>query len=288
MKITLLLIPVTAGLAFGQAPQNPKFEVASVHPSPAVRQDGVAIGVHTDGAQVRINALPMRDYVARAYRVRQAQVIGPEWLTSERYDASAKLPDGATSDQIPEMIQAMLLERFQLKAHREKRDLPAYVITAGKPPLNMKLLPPDTTPPTPTGTSDVQASGTAAGVSVNLGNGSSYTFANGVFTGHKLTMDQLARMVERYVDRPMVDMTGIPGSYDFSFKVGEEDSQVMLIHAALGAGMQLPPQVIQFAANGSVSSLMDGFQSLGLKMESRKAPIDVVVVDSLSKTPSEN
>jgi uncharacterized protein (TIGR03435 family) len=284
----LLLITLNAGLLFSQAPAGPRFEVASVHPSPGVRQDGVAIGVHADGAQVRINALPMRDYVARAYRVRQLQVIGPEWLTSERYDVSAKLPDGATSDQIPEMIQALLLERFQLKAHREKRDLPAYVITSGKPPLNMKLLPPDTNPPAPKGTGDIQATGSAAGVSVDLGNGSSYTFANGVFTGHKLTMDQLARMVERYVDRPIVDMTDQPGSYDFSFKVSEEDNQVMLIHAALGAGMQLPPQVVQFAANGSVSSLMDGFQSLGLKMESRKAPIDVVVVDSLNKTPSEN
>jgi len=284
-----LLTALSTGLVFAQAPPaNPKFEVASVHPSPAVRQDSVAIGVHTDGAQVHINALPMLDYVARAYRVRQHQVIGPDWLTSGRYDVSAKLPDGANSDQIPEMIQSLLLERFQLKVHREKRELPAYVITAGKPPLNMKLLPPDANPLPSKGTADVQASGDASGVSVNLGNGSSYTFANGVFTGHKLTMDQLARMVERYVDRPMVDMTGIPGSYDFSFKVSDEDNQVMLIHAAVGAGMQLPPQVVQFAANGSVSSLMDGFQSLGLKMESRKAPIDVLVVDSLSKTPSEN
>jgi uncharacterized protein (TIGR03435 family) len=62
----------------------------------------------------------------------------------------------------------------------------------------------------------------------------------------------------------------------------------MLIHAAVGAGMQLPPQVLQFAANGSVSSLLDGFQSLGLKRESKKAPVDVVVVDSVAKTPSEN
>jgi uncharacterized protein (TIGR03435 family) len=284
----LLLTALTTGLVLAQAPANPKFEVASVHPSPAVRQDGVAIGVHADGAQVRINALPMRDYVARAYRVRQLQVIGPDWLTSERYDVSAKLPDGATSAQIPEMIQSLLLDRFQLKAHREKRELPAYVITAGKAPLNMKLLPPDTDPPAPNGAGDIQATGDASGVSVNLGNGSSYTFANGVFTGHKLTMDQLARMVERYVDRPIVDMTGIPGSYDFSFQVSEEDNQVMLIHAAVGAGMQLPPQVVQFAANGSVGSLIDGFQSLGLKMESRKAPVDVLVVDSLNKTPSEN
>src|SRR5215813_13385986 len=107
------LTGLAAGLLFGQTPAIPKFEVASVHPSPTVRQDGVAIGVHTDGAQVHINALPMRDYLARAYRVRQVQVVGPDWLNSERYDVSAKLPEGATSDQIPEMIQALLLDRFQ-------------------------------------------------------------------------------------------------------------------------------------------------------------------------------
>jgi uncharacterized protein (TIGR03435 family) len=98
---------------------------------------------------------------------------------------SAKLPDGAKSDQIPEMLQNLLLERFQLKARLEKKEIPAYVITVGKPPLNMKLLPPDPNAPRRRGTSDVQASGTAAGVSVDLGNGSNYTFANGVFTGHK-------------------------------------------------------------------------------------------------------
>jgi len=280
-----LLTALSAGILLGQ---TPKFEVASVHASPAVRQEGVALGVHSDGAQVHINSLPMRDYIARAYRVRANQVIGPEWLTSERFDTSAKLPDGATSDQIPEMIQSLLLERFQLKVHREKRELPAYVITVGKPPLKMQESAPDGNPVPAKGASDLVATGTAAGVSVDLGGGSSYTFAQGKFTGHKLTAEQLARMIERYVDRPMVDMTGLTGRYDFSFTVSDEDAQVMMIHAATGAGMQLPPQVLQFAANGSVASLIDGFEQLGLKMESRKAPLDVVVVDGVSKTPSEN
>ena len=111
-----------------EAPASARFKVASAHLSPAVRQDRVAIGVHSDGP---------------------------------------------TPDQIPEMIQSMLLERFQLKAHREKRELPAYVITAGKPPFNVELRLPDTTTPAPKGSGDVQASGSAAGASVDLGNGCS-------------------------------------------------------------------------------------------------------------------
>jgi uncharacterized protein (TIGR03435 family) len=138
------------------------------------------------------------------------------------------------------------------------------------------------------GTSNVTASGSAAGVSVDLGNGSYYTFSNGKFEVKKVTMEMLARQLERYVDRPIVDMTGLKGTYDLSFAVTQEDYQTMLIHAAVNAGMMLPPQVLQLLDNSSIASLMDGLQQLGLKLDARKAPLDMLVVDQLSKTPTEN
>jgi uncharacterized protein (TIGR03435 family) len=98
----------------------------------------------------------------------------------------------------------------------------------------------------------------------------------------------LARQLERYVDRPIVDMTDLKGKYDLSISVTTEDYQTMLIRVAVNAGMTLPPQVIQFMDNGSIASLLDGFQQLGLKMDARKAPLDVLVIDQLSKTPTEN
>src|ERR1700692_3185171 len=123
---TILLTILGASFLLAQAPQNLKFEVASVRPSQPMGTERVDVGVHVDGAQVRMVALPMRDYIARAYRMKLYQVTGPEWLTSERYDVNAKLPEGSTPDQIPEMLQSLLEERFQIKLHREKKELPVY------------------------------------------------------------------------------------------------------------------------------------------------------------------
>jgi uncharacterized protein (TIGR03435 family) len=285
---TILLAALGTGFLLAQGPKDLKFEVASVRPSQPTT-DRVDIGLHMDGAQVRIVALPLRDYIVRAYRMKLYQVTGPEWLSSEKFDVNAKLPEGSTPDQIPEMLQALLAERFQLKLHHDQKELPVYALTVGKPPLKLQESAPDATAGEPRkGDANIAISGSEAGVSVDLGNGSSYTFSNGKFEVKKFTMDMLARQLERYVDRPIVDMTGIKGNYDLSVTVTQEDAQTMLIHAAVNAGVVLPPQVLRAGENGSIASLIDGLQQLGLKMEARKAPLDILVVDQASKTPTEN
>lgn len=285
----ILLVALFAGSLLAQAPPNPKFEVASVRPSQPTGTDRVDIGVHRDGAQMRMVSLPMRDYIARAYRLKLYQVTGPDWLTTERFDVNAKLPEGSTQEQIPEMLQSLLEERFQIKLHGEKKELPVYALTVGKPPLKIQESAPDPAAPiAPKGTTNVTATGSAAGVSVDLGNGSYYTFADGKFEIKKVTMDMLARQLERYVDRPILDMTDLKGTYDLSFDVPTEDYQRMLIRAGVNAGMMYPPQVLQYMDNGSIAALMDGLQQLGLKLDARKAPLDVLVIDQMSKTPTEN
>lgn len=286
---TISLIAIFASSLLAQAPSKPQFEVASVRPAQPMGTERVDVGVHVDGAQVRMVSLPMRDYIARAYRMKLYQVTGPEWLTSERFDVNAKLPAGSTPDQIPEMLQSLLEDRFQIKLHREKKELPIYAVMIGKPPLKIQEAAPDPNAPVaPKGTANVVATGSAAGVSVDLGNGSYYTFNNGKFEIRKVTMDMLARQLERYVDRPILDMTDLKGTYDLSFSVTTEDYQAMLIHAAVNSGMMLPPQVLRLMDNSSIASLMDGLQQLGLKLDARKAPLDVLIIDQLSKTPTEN
>jgi len=249
----------------------------------------VDVGVHVDGAQVRIVALPMRDYLARAYRLKLYQVSGPEWLSSERFDVNAKLPSGSTQEQIPEMLQSLLEERFQIKMHREKKELPVYALIIGKPPLKLQESAPDPNAVVErNGTPNVVASGSAAGVSVDLGNGSYYTFSNGKLEAKKVTMEIFVRQLERYVDRPIIDMTELKGNYDLTLAVTPEDYTAMLIRVAVNAGMILPPQALQLLDNGSIASLLDGLQQLGLKMDARKAPLDVLVIDQLAKTPTEN
>ena len=286
---TILLTALSAGVLLAQASQKPQFEVASVRPSQPSGPERVDLGLHIDGAQVRIVSLPMRDYIARAYRVKLYQITGPDWLTSERFDLSAKLPAGSASEQIPEMLQSLLEERFQIKLHRDKKELPVYALIVGKAPLKIQESAPDTAPDAARkGEVSLAASGSAAGVSVDLGNGSYYTFNNGKFEIRKASMDMLARQLERYVDRPIIDLTELKGNYDLTVSVTPEDYQTMLVRAAVNAGMLLPPQALRLLDSGSIASLIDGLQQLGLKIDARKAPLDMLVIDQLSKTPTEN
>src|SRR3954463_14897581 len=90
---TLILVST---LAFGQT--RLEFEVASIKPAPdQIRL--VNVGLHIDGAQVRGTSLPLRDYIVLAYRLKPNQVMGPDWISSQRFDIAAKLPDGASQDQ---------------------------------------------------------------------------------------------------------------------------------------------------------------------------------------------
>jgi uncharacterized protein (TIGR03435 family) len=233
--------------------------------------------------------MPMRDYIARAYRVKLYQVTGPEWLTSERFDLSAKLASGSMPEQLPEMLQSLLEERFQIKLHRENKELPVYALIIGKPPVKVQESAPEPASDVARkGDVTVAPSGSAAGVSVDLGNGSYYTFNNGKFEIKRVSMDMLARQLERYVDRPILDLTQLKGKYDLAVSVTTEDYQAMLVRAAVNAGMMLPPQVLRILDGGSITSLIDGLQQLGLKMDARKAPLEMLVIDQLSKTPTEN
>jgi uncharacterized protein (TIGR03435 family) len=101
-------------------------------------------------------------------------------------------------------------------------------------------------------------------------------------------MASLADSLARFADRPVVDMTELTGTYDLTLEFTPEDYRVLLIRSALAAGVVLPPEVMKFLEGASDESLFKGLQSVGLKLESRKAPLEVLVVDSASKTPAEN
>src|SRR5580704_4785794 len=121
---------IPAITAFGQA--KLEFEVASVRPSaPQGVGARVDVGFHLDGSQVHIASLPLRDYIAMAYKVKTYQITGPDRI-ADRFDLNAKLPAGSNSDQIPEMVLAFLTDRFGLKAHHEQKELPVYALVLGK------------------------------------------------------------------------------------------------------------------------------------------------------------
>jgi len=276
-------------MVFGQAPpQRLEFEVASIRPAAPLTPQTAVVGLRLDGAQARIGAMTMKDYVAMAYRVKAYQVTGPDWISTERWDLNAKLPDGATASQIPEMVQSLLSDRFQMKVHRDQKDFPVYALIPGKTPLKLKESPLDSAAGEARGAFSAVGSGSAAGVSVNLGNGTYYTFADNKFEIRKMSMAVLAGTLERYVDRPIIDMTGLAGTYDLTLNLTPEDYQAMLIRAAVSSGVVLPPQALRLMDGNSSASLLDALQQVGLKLDARKAPLDLVVIDQIQKTPTEN
>lgn len=285
-----LLVIVSATAAFAQNAPRPEFEVATIRPSAQTPQDGVTAGVRIDGAQVRCAFLTLKDYIGIAYRIKLYQVSGPDWLGSERFDIAGTVPAGISTTQFPEMLQSLLEDRFKLKIHRDKKDFPVYVLEVAKGGLKMQESAPDADLANADAKApvNVTGSGGSQGIAINYGRGTSYTFANNRFEAKRFTMDLLAGNLERFVDRPIIDSTDLKGMYDIVLDVTQEDYRTMLIRAGVNAGVSLPPEALRLLDGASVASLLDAMQKLGLKLDARKAPLDLLVIDEARKTPTEN
>src|SRR5215831_18754295 len=135
MKTLFAMIVALFGAALAMAQNAPaklQFEVVSVRMVQGADPSQVTAGLRMDGAQAHFASLSLKNLIARAYGDQGSLVSGPDWISSQRYDVNAKLPDGATSDQVPEMLQSMLAERFGLKFHRESKETAAYALVSGK------------------------------------------------------------------------------------------------------------------------------------------------------------
>jgi len=265
--------------------QPVQFEVASIRPSAPAAANTVNVGLRMDGQQAHLNSLSLRDYISMAYDVRPAQVTGPDWISDTRFDVSATLPAGGKTDQIPRMLQSLLAERFQLKFHKEPKEFSVYAMVMGNRPLSLKSA---TVDPDAKETVSVVATGSGAGVSVDLGGGASYSFVNGKLEGKKLDTPTMVDMLQNFMDRPIVDKTALKGFYDVTLEITQEDYRVMLIRAGTANGLVLPPQAMRLIEGATTPSFFEAMEKQGLKLEARKEMLDVIVVDQSLKMPTEN
>ena len=210
-------------------------------------------------------------------------------MASQRFDIHAKLPEGGRG-QFREMLQNLLTDRFQIKMHRDSKEFSVYGIVVGKGGLKLQESPldPETEGDGGKGGVNVSAEGGARGTTVRFGRGAYFSLADNKFEARKLTMAQLADSVGRFMERPVVDMTDLKGTYDLTLEFTPEEYRTLLIRTAMSAGVNLPPEVVRMLEGGSDESLFKGLQATGLKLESRRAPLEVLVIDSASKTPIEN
>jgi len=281
MRNMIVLASCASGWVYGQsANSQPAFEVASIRQSAytgrgpfITRMDG---GPGTDDpSRVTIEHYMLVGLIAAAYRVETYQVSGPSWLEDARYtqfDISAKVPDGATKEQVPLMMRNLLAERFHLTVHREKKEASVYELVVAK--NGPKLKESAKTPATKDGA--VQPF-----VFPKLGQdgfpvpppGRGYRMAmmndRGTAEFTDATMGQLVGLLAGQLGRPVTDATGLKGKYDFSLRWSME---------GLGKPGDDPGPTIFGAVQ----------EQLGLKLEQKKGMIDMIVIDHLDKAPTEN
>jgi uncharacterized protein (TIGR03435 family) len=289
MSRTFFCTLLLAAVAFGQG--SPTFEVASIRPS-SEQVSQVTAGLRIAGSQVRFTAMSPKELIVIAYGVKPQQIVGPEWLGQLRFDVAATIPAGGTAEQMPLMLRALLAERFQMTMHRETKEFPVYVLGVAKSGLNIQpakpLVPAETTGVEKPPAVNVTAIGSGAGTAVDLGGGSSLMFGNNRLEVRKMTMASFADVLTRFVDRAVLDQTGVTGEYDVVINIAPEDFMPLMIRSGVNAGVALPPQALRLLDGANTDPLSGPLRDVGLTLESRKAPLEVIVVDAISKAPTEN
>ena len=314
------LIVAVAGFVWAQAPSPAPtalaFEVATIKPARPITEQAMSgkmhIGEKIDGARVDYGAMTLADLITIAYKVKSFQVSGPDWLKTERYDILAKLPEGATKDQVPQMLQALLADRFKLTIHRDTKEHSMYALVVAKGGPKLKESPPDepapaadappakeekgvTTLDTGQGKLSVKQDGTG-GATIKGPNGlqQKVSVSNGIIHMelNKASMEQMCEAITRFLDKPVTDMTELKGNYQIALDISMEDAMKMARQAGVmvpgpgGAGGDGKPS--DGASDPSGSSIFASVQQMGLKLETRKAPVEMLVVDHAEKSPTEN
>jgi len=272
------------------------FEVASIRardPRAASQTSSRVTGTRFELVNITPSAL-----VARAFGIEESiRVVAPEWARRERFDIRAVLPKGASERDIPEMLQALLVERFGLDAHVERRPFPVYELlvspsgpklreVAGKDDLHSVF---PTNPDRPPLDSIVGLPGDEArnimrfdaegGAMVRVTRQTLYTMVLTPPSGARrldatrMTMRELAREIARSLDRPVIDNTGLDGIYRFETLLPPIRASAAM-QAVLGGRLNTDPSGV---------SLSRSLEELGLKVEPRNSPVDFIVIDRIER-----
>ncbi len=249
----------------------PAFEVASVK----VAADPMGLTLTKGGpgypspTQWSATNWPLNLLITRAWHLSESQISGPASMEDARYDITARVPPNASADDFNRMLQTLLTERIGLVVHHELREQPAYEMSIAKGGLKMKEAEP------------LRDGEKARAYSAPTADG-----------GYRLVARMtrffdIVKWWERFAQRPIVDHTGLSGNFDFvlEFPPDEPQSQSSAVSAAGPApsgsatgGAYLPNVTFRDAVE----------KQLGLRLELRKAKVDVLVIDGFQKVPSEN
>jgi bla regulator protein blaR1 len=221
--------------------RGPSFEVASIRPNTS---GDAGSGSTRDPGRVTVYNMTLRDLIRQAYEVKLYQVTGgPDWLGSDRFDVVATTEGNPNQERLRLMMQRLLAERFGLVIHRERKQLPAYMLLAAR--------------------------GGARLEKAKDGKRSFSIFPlRGIIRGTGSSTAELADGLSGILDRPVLDQSGLRGSFDFQ--------------------LEYAPLSASGAAGDAAPSVFTALQEqLGLKLEPTTAPIEIIVIDRVEQ-PTEN
>jgi uncharacterized protein (TIGR03435 family) len=270
------LLAITAFALFAQPTARPKFEVASIKPS----QEQRFMSVRPLPGRLTANAT-VRLLMQNVYAMQPFQIVGgPEWINSERWEIEAKADGNAGRAQIFLMLQSLLEDRFHLKTHRETRELPVYALVAARSGLKLpppregscaspatdaspewaggRIAPPGQGPPPLARCGDVKVILESGGARMQ---------------GGRVAVPELIRMLSMALGRAVVDKTGFTALFDVQLDFLPDETTAALPPP--------PPDALPEFKNPSILVALQ--EQLGLRLESTKGPVEVIVVDQVER-----
>ncbi len=256
-----------SAFAVQSAREQSKFEVASVK-----RAERCDFKVSIDPGFVTLKGLPLNVVMMEAFKVKLDDIEGPSWLASDCFEISAKMPEGATRDQVPAMLQTLLIERFKLAARKENRTRAGFalIVDQGGPKIK-------------------ESSSNFVRGRTNLrfiGAGPGYSALKG-----SMTMESFAHALSVQMTVPVQDLTGLEGKYDVDISwIPDLSFEPARGHPnAQGASDPDLEERLRRLPNPPTTDIFHALRdSLGLKLESRKQQIEVVVIDHIERVPTGN
>lgn len=301
---TLACLFVTCVPTLAQLAQPAAFEVASIRlsePSAPLMPRSVSV----TESRVDVVNMSLQPVLRLAFRVKENQLIAPSWVTQVRVHIHAALGPGATRQQVPEMLQRLLSERFGLVVHRESRSMDAYALVVDAEGIKMRevepadeLNKPFSDPLLGSAPTDVLSETVDGPVrmitSPSVG---TRTITNRTMYDRKLTerigqvidatrmtMAELAPVLEATIDEPVVDKTGLKGVYQFRLELPQGQRAVRML---LGQGITRTSAGLPLIERRP-EEWSKVVAPLGLRLERTKASIEFVVVDEMNRTPTPN
>jgi uncharacterized protein (TIGR03435 family) len=239
---------VMAMVATAQPAAAPAFDVASIREGQPGRET-----VETAPGSVTMRNNRLTSCIRWAYNVMDYQISGPAWLNDVWFDIAAKAGAPVKEAELRVMMQALLADRFKLTLHRETKEISALILTVAKG--GHKLTP------------------------VENDDAPSFKTGKMTLTGQGATISQLIQFLSREIRNPIVDQTGLIGRYNYTLDINSYVTEEVM--KSVGPNGGPPPD-----APGIIAQAMQA--QLGLRLDQKKAPIEMLIIDHIERTPTGN